>query len=856
MSILALNLSRYEQDIINSVDSSLSRDIVPARLLGCIASYMQMNGDSCGDGNWARVKEAISLLETSSSYYGNLLEALAGMLACVKKDTSSPYAELAFLFALGGYYADKLDQHHDLSEDGRDLLLDFWDCHERWVENKDPFAAATEETADWDIPSLMEIWSCLHYYPARWAINDYLGSLRPSLASLLDVNGAISTFSAKEVVVKEDINKLRDEIDLALQSHLPSCFHEVKDRLLFSFTSPFIHELYTRLYLLATMQSSAMEEDLVLCRRYLSRLSINNIELFEERLWKGLLRQECLSASDILHAFTPPLQSFLLENRMAGSYATSDDDLLLIKALRGALWLQNKAWQEEIISVLPPSLYQLVEDSSAAMVQNPDETIDSLTVDDFFAMDTTAQSVEKVFTRCFPSASLQPACFFYHKSEEPALSHALSMQDERYIITGSGRKIGSLEFCSSPYFQKLKDKDKIFSSLATLARAGDYNTCFFQFINALEQSSWYECCAEDPIKKAHFATMAFLSGEISEEAFFVIHRVCEAYQDSSVSPYFTVLDRSNIEAFLEQRNYPPYAYQKSLARQKDFQHFLSSLDTRSIVERTCIEYRLEHYSPKNIERFVSEKAEYKEGCRFAQQDGDLSVFYTLLPPFLNIELYNSLVSDDKKRSPDDYVWGFGYSVDHAPFFQAKRPISIASVYHSLEDLSNFTIHGFSQPDAKSLGLDFHDCAYHIPIEMNLTKDEVAFLGFAAESMYHFSQKLFEVCADPIQKKRYQDMFSLYLDAMIDREIFVASGGGRLLSKRVDVRKISTKIHRHPLIAHLKNRLPQFDRLSVDIASIPRRLYTDTSRYLARCEEDLSEDRPPVITLSFGLKASK
>jgi hypothetical protein len=202
----------------------------------------------------------------------------------------------------------------------------------------------------------------------------------------------------------------------------------------------------------------------------------------------------------------------------------------------------------------------------------------------------------------------------------------------------------------------------------------------------------------------------------------------------------------------------------------------------------------------------------------------------------------------------DYVFGFGYSEDPTPFFHGKRPVSIASPYFSMEDLSSFKIHGFAQPEAKVLGLDFHDSAYHIPIEMNLKRKELDFLGFAAEAADHFSKKLFQTCRDPIQKARYQKMFSAFRGVILDRESFVASPGGRILDKKVELRKMEKRILYHPVIRILKNNTPSFDRLDFSILRLPRHFKADSSRYAVKCIETLSEDRPVGVSFVFGLIA--
>jgi hypothetical protein len=241
---------------------------------------------------------------------------------------------------------------------------------------------------------------------------------------------------------------------------------------------------------------------------------------------------------------------------------------------------------------------------------------------------------------------------------------------------------------------------------------------------------------------------------------------------------------------------------------------------------------------------------YKEATVMKREDGVEFIFHTLLPPSVNLDLYNIHLEQEQKRTMNDYVWGFGFSEDYTPFFVGKRPISIASVYHGMEDLSSFKIHGFTQRDTKSLGLDFHDCAYHIPIEMNIQRGELSFLGFMAEAVHTFSQKLFHVFQDPIQKSRYQKIFSTYLDAIADREIFAASAGGRLLDKRVDLKHLSQKVNRHPLVKNAKEPVPRIDRLVVCFHHLPRNLTVDPSRFFAKATEMHPTQGAPSVAFHF------
>jgi len=329
-----------------------------------------------------------------------------------------------------------------------------------------------------------------------------------------------------------------------------------------------------------------------------------------------------------------------------------------------------------------------------------------------------------------------------------------------------------LDFSNHDLFKALKQKQEIYDELVMKITSANFPTQYEAFILNLEKETWYEACRDNPMQSAHLATIAFLNKNISQEELLIIHRACEVFSEAGVTGSFKVLTSSNAEAYLKAANYPPFSYSpKGVAvyeLRPRIQRFLSSLDRKSIVERTVVEY--EKPLQGSIEEGIHEITSVKEGCKQRDAVAGKGTF-VLLPPHLNIELFSMCVNEP--RTPADCHYMLGYSSDDpSSFYLGKRPISIATPYLSREGFA-VEIHKFPMPFGKVTALDYHDSAYHIPLEMTLPRQHLALYASLAQAMSEHKEEVLSHSSSQIQREHHEKIFDSFTGIVTDREVFAS-----------------------------------------------------------------------------------
>ncbi|MBM3191253.1 MAG: hypothetical protein FJZ63_01190, partial [Chlamydiae bacterium] len=118
------------------------------------------------------------------------------------------------------------------------------------------------------------------------------------------------------------------------------------------------------------------------------------------------------------------------------------------------------------------------------------------------------------------------------------------------------------EFSAHPLFKHTLEKAEVYLDLVALSQEAEFSKKYPQFLQQIQQESWFSFCRKDPILFAKLGLIAFLNNDIATEELCVIHTAAEAARELKAggitSATIHVLTQENAEAFFQKVRQPPF----------------------------------------------------------------------------------------------------------------------------------------------------------------------------------------------------------------------------------------------------------------------------------------------------------